>query len=163
MVCHLMIIESDDLKTKTFLVMAYPTQASGYPNSQEPKTKQSSPWWSSKLPPCSEQGVKGVCGDHVHLVALVICVEAGPGQKSCNQWLSSFSCLSLLNERLKLVKWEIFVRAPRWEMGVKTLASSPKVVKNEALSLENWIECIAGPHESNFKAIPVQKSESRIK
>ena len=103
MVCHLMIIELDDLKTKTFLVMAYPTQASGYPNSQEPKTKQSSPRWSLKLPPGSQQGVKGVCGDHVHLVALVVCVEAGPGQKSCNQWLSSISCLSLLNERLKLV------------------------------------------------------------
>ena len=85
MVCHLMIIESNDLKTKTFLVMAYPTQASGYPNSQEPKTKQSSPWWPLKLPPGSEQGVKGVCGDHVHLVALVVGVEAGPGQKFCNQ------------------------------------------------------------------------------
>ena len=104
MMCHLMIIESNDLKTKTFLVMAYPTQASGYPNSQEPKTKQSSPWWSLKLPPGSEQGVKGVCGDHVHLVALVICVEAGPGQKFCNQWLSSINRLSLLDKRLKLMR-----------------------------------------------------------
>ena len=93
MVCHLMIIELDDLKTKTFLVMAYPTQASGYPNSQEPKTKQSSPWWSLKLPPGSQQGVKGVCGDHVHLVALVVCVEAGPGQKCYDGFHQLLPCI----------------------------------------------------------------------
>ena len=55
------------------------------------------------------------------------------------------------------------MRAWRWEMRVKTLASPPKVVKNEALSLENSIECIDGSRESNFRAIPVHKSESRMK
>ena len=44
----------------------------------------------------------------------------------------------------------------RWRRGVKTLASSPKLVKNEALSLENWIKCIVGPRESNFKRFKSQ-------
>ena len=138
MVCHLMIIELDDLKTKTFLVMAYPTQASGYPNSQEPKTKQLSPWWSLKLPPGSQQGVKGVCGDHVHLVALVVCVEAGPGQKSCNQWLSSISCLSLLNERLKLVLMRHICQSSQVGNGGENFGILPKSCQKRGIVLKKF-------------------------